>query len=53
MTVVLWVDSNRNPSYAEVLFHGKGRFTMSYRWDNDGDLHLYKGDAEIYISMPN
>ena len=53
MTIVLWIDSNRNPSYAEVIFHGMGRTTMNYRWDNDGDLHLYKGDTEIYVSMPN
>ena len=52
MTVVLWTDSRRNPSYAEVIFHDLGRTTMSYRWDNEGDLHLYKGDNEMYVRMP-
>lgn len=52
-TIILWTDSRRNPSYAEVIFHGLGRGTMNYRWDADGDLHLYKGDSEIYVRIPN
>ena len=52
MTVILWMDDYGNPSYAEVVFHGMGRTTMNYRWDNAGDLHLWKGDSEIYISIP-
>ena len=53
MTVVLWTDNYRNPSYAEVIFQGIGRTTMSYRWDDAGDLHLFKGDNEIYVRIPN
>ena len=52
MSVILWTDSNRNPSYAEVIFHGMGRTTMNYRWDDAGDLHLWKGDTEIYVHLP-
>ena len=51
-TIVLWSDNYGKPSYAEVIFHGLGRATMSYRWDNEGDLHLWKNDSEIFVRMP-
>ena len=52
MTVVLWTDSYNNPSYAEVIFEDGGRTTMSFRIDSAGDLHLWKGNAEIYVRIP-
>ena len=53
VSIVLWADSNNNPSYAEVFFRNQGRITMKFRWDNAGDLHLYNNDIEFYVSVPN
>ena len=52
MTVILWSDSYKNPTYAEVIFHNIGRTTMNYRIDSDGDLHLWKAGSEIYVRIP-
>ena len=56
-SIVLWVDERRNPSYAEFFVNGK-RYEVSYRWDTEGDLHLWIPDArgdvayEMFVAMP-
>ena len=56
-SIVLWVDDYRNPSFAEFFVAGE-RYRMNYRWDAEGDLHLWVPDAqgrvahELYVAMP-
>ena len=43
MTVVLWTNEHRAPSYAESFYRGR-RILSNYRWDDAGDVHLYGRD---------
>ncbi len=40
VSVVFWKDGRGNPSYAEV-FYGTQRSVWSYRYDDEGDVHLF------------
>lgn len=54
-SVVFWKDSNGNPSYAEVFLPGSGRSVWSYRYDSEGDVHLFhRGTgSSIWFTPPS
>ena len=53
ISIVLWLDSDGTPSYAEV-FHNYRRTLWAYEVDKDGDIHLYhRGSHQsIWFSLP-
>ena len=55
ISVVFWKDDNGNPSYAEVFFGPSQRTVWSYRYDNDGDVHLYHRGTrnQIWFTPPS
>ena len=55
VSIVLWKDSNNNPTYAELFFEQHGRSVWQYRIDEEGDVNLYHPGTgyEIWFRTPS
>ena len=51
VTIMLWYDNDRTPTYAEVIFDDGSKVNMNYRWDIEGDLHLHGKNGEFYVAL--